>query len=187
MNITKIVMVLLLMLSGCISLKYDPVEYNYAIISSVASTRARDQCDATEDVMFKRYINDLNDATMHLQEYEKFSKNKNQIYEDSVLLRQLVSEFVLNEDYSKKYCYHKLSGIVTASNIMAINSGKQKETRICFYDSIELFASYKESYISGDITIDELESLVNGLKNISKMNCNNNHNNEIYAIKNLKR
>jgi len=189
-NRTKIFLFVLSLttLFGCATgRQYDPVEYNYSIISSVAATRAIHQCGNPEDVLFKRYVADLNEATMHLQEYQKFAKNNVQTYQGALELRKLVLELVLNGNYSEQYCIHKLSGIQSASRVMAKTFGKQGGVDICSSDVSSRYHIYRESYVDGKITQAEFYELVNDLIKLSKLDsagCTAQQKNEIQEILN---
>lgn len=148
---------------GCSYPQYDPVEYNYAVISSVAATRAISQCDNIENESFKKYIQDLDTATLHLQEYEKYSKNKARPHVGATSLRQLVIDFSLTENFSENFCVHKLIEIQTASRIMANAFGNPGSFDICIYDTEIIKKQYYQSYEDGNITQTELENLISSL------------------------
>lgn len=173
-------------LFGCATgRQYDPVEYNYSIISSVAATRAIHQCNDRENVLFKRYVTDLNDATMHLQEYQKFAKNNTQTYQGALELRKLVLGFVLNSNYTEQYCVHKLSGIQSASRVMAKTFGKQGGIDICVSDVSSRYNLYRESYVNNRITQMEFYDLVDDLiklSNLDSVGCTAQQKNEIQEI-----
>lgn len=165
----KIITILSLFVFGCATHQYDPVEYNYSIISSVAATRAVHQCVNRDNELFKKYVKDLNDATMHLQEYEKFTKNNTQTYAGAVQLRQIVIDFVAKENYSEDYCKHKLSEIQSASRVMAKAFGKQGNLDICFSDVKSRYNMYRDSYVDGRISKEEFDDLVDDLIQLAKL------------------
>ena len=148
---------------GCASPQYDPVEYNYAVISSVAASRALSQCDNIDNESFKKYIQDLDTATLHLQEYEKYNKNKKKTHVGASSLRQLVLDFSLTENFSESFCVHKLIEIQTASRIMANAFGNPGSFDICIYDTESIKKQYYQSYEDGNITQTELENLISSL------------------------
>lgn len=148
---------------GCASPQYDPVEYNYAVISSVAASRALSYCDNMDHEFFKKYIQDIDAATLHLQEYEKYTKNKKKTHVGISSLRQLVLDFSLTENFSENFCVHKLIEIQTASRIMANAFGNPGSFDICIYDTEIIKKQYYQSYEDGNITQTELENLISSL------------------------
>lgn len=155
---------------GCAYPQYDPVEYNYAVISSVAATRAISQCDNIENESFKKYVQDLDTATLHLQEYEKYAKNKARTHVGTTSLRQLVIDFSLTEHFSERFCVHKLVEIQTASRIMANAFGNPGSFDICIYDTEILKKQYQQSYEEGNITKTELDRLLESLPHLEHIN-----------------
>ena len=155
---------------GCAYPQYDPVEYNYAVISSVAASRALSQCDNIDHESFKKYIQDLDTATLHLQEYEKYAKNKARTHVGATSLRQLVIDFSLTEQFSERFCVHKLIEIQTASRIMANAFGNPGSFDICLYDTEILKKQYNQSYEDGNITKPELDRLLASLHHLEHIN-----------------
>ena len=172
MNLIKLIIASFYVLTifGCATPQYDPVEYNYAVISSVAATRAMSQCDNVNTESFKKYIQDLDAATLHLQEYEKYSKNKRKTHIGASSLRQLVVDFAMTEKFSESFCVYKLSEIQTASRIMANAFGNPGSFDICIYDTEILKKQYLKSFEEGSITKFELDILNASLSHLEHIN-----------------
>lgn len=155
---------------GCASPQYDPVEYNYAVISSVAASRALSQCNNIEHESFKKYIQDLDTATLHLQEYEKYTKNKKTTNIGASSLRQLFLDLFITENFSERFCIHKLIEIQTVSRILANAFGNPGSFDGCLYDTEIIKNHYYKSYEDGNITESELEKLISSIPHLEDIN-----------------
>ena len=154
-----------ILLTGCATRQFDPVEYNFAISTAVLSTRALHQC-GEKGPRFREYIKELNTQTMYLYEYEKHHDENKNVLIGVTNLRELVLDFVQVENVtSEAYCVHKLSTVQSTSRALAkILSGMNLE--LCSSDALERLSFYKDSYDSKRINKSEYEELVRDLQRL---------------------
>lgn len=149
----------ILLLSACATRPFDPVEYNFAISSSVLATRSIHQC-GNKTPTYKEFIKELNTQTMYLFEYEKHHSENDQVFVGVSVLRQLVIDFMKNEDtYSETYCVHKLSEVQSAGRALA-KTLSSNDISLCESDALERLQLYKKSFELGKISVTEYNELV---------------------------
>ena len=154
-----------IILTGCATRPFDPVEYNFAISAAVLSTRAIHQCGEKSD-RFHEYVKELNTQTMYLYEYEKHHDENKNVLIGVTNLRELVLDFVQVESVSSEaYCVHKLSEVQATSRALAKTlSGMHLD--LCSSDALERLSFYKDSYASNRINKSEYEELVRDLQRL---------------------
>lgn len=159
----KTIIAICLILSGCASRGFDSNEYNYAIQSSVLSTRAIHQC-GSKSKTYNDFVNELNAQTMFLFEYEKYHPRNDYSLPAVTTLRQLVIDFTkAPKEHSAAYCVHKLSEIQSASRALARTLSGIGFLDICTSDVMTRLEVYKTSLNTGKISKDEYYELVNDL------------------------
>lgn len=150
------------LLAGCATRPFDPVEYNYAISSSILSTRAMHQC-GEKTPTYREFVKELNTHSMQLFEYEKHHSENKQILVGVTNLRQLVIEFSQAEaSASEAYCVHKLSEIQSTSRALAKTLSRM-QIDLCQSDALERLELYKKSVANGKLSKPEYEELVKDL------------------------
>lgn len=150
------------LVAGCATRPFDPVEYNYAISSSILSTRAMHQC-VEKTPTYREFVKELNTHSMQLFEYEKHHSENEQILVGVTNLRQLVIEFSQAEaSASETYCVHKLSEIQSTSRALAKTLSRM-QIDLCKSDALERLELYKKSFESGKLSKAEYEELVKDL------------------------
>lgn len=154
-----------ILLTGCATRPFDPVEYNFAISTAVLSTRAIHQCGEKGD-RFHEYIKELNTQTMYLYEYEKHHDENTNVLIGVTNLRELVLDFAKVESVTTEaYCVHKLSTIQSTARALAKTlSGMHLD--LCSSDALERLGFYKDSYKSKRINRSEYEELVRDLQRL---------------------
>lgn len=151
-----------IILTGCATRPFDPVEYNYAISTSILSTRAMHQC-ADKTPTYREFAKELNSHSMQLFEYEKHHSENEQILVGVTNLRQLVIEFNEAEaTASQFYCVHKLSEIQSTSRALAKTLSRM-QIDLCQSDALERLELYKSSFALSKISKAEYEELVKDL------------------------
>jgi len=162
-----------ILLSGCSTLgprSFNAVEYDYAVKTTVASTRAIHLCgDVYNSAKFKQFVNDLNENSMTLFEYERHLDGNNYSLPAATQIRQLVIDFTVNPQYTKDYCVSKLSTIQSASRTLARALGKLNAFDMCDSDVAVRFAKYEELYKQGKITQAEFQELANDIVKLKKV------------------
>lgn len=150
--------------------QYDAVEYDYVIKTVVATGRAVHLCDERDSSeKFIVRIQEINDNTMHLAEYEKYVLYNKDTLPAVTNLRDLVLSFTKNKNYSKQYCLHKISEIQSASRVLAMSLGKNSGFNVCDSDVSTRYMVYRASYMQGLITRYEFNDLVHDLTHLSKI------------------
>jgi len=151
--------VAVLLLSACATRPFDPVEYNFAISSSVLATRAIHQC-GNKTPTYQEYIKELNTQTMYLFEYEKHHAENEQVLVGVTNLRQLVMDFMKNESkYSETYCIHKLSEVQSTSRALA-KTLSSMHIELCESDALQRFDVYNKSIADGKLSKEEYAELI---------------------------
>jgi hypothetical protein len=159
-----------ILVAGCTTFGikvFDPVEYNYPVLSGVESSRAIHLCGNIEHIdQFNGYVRNLNLIGMEMFEYENFhSENHNSLLVIQHL-RDLELAFIGHSKYSAQYCIHKLSEIQSVSRTLAKAFGGQGGLNICLSDITARYALYETSYKEGKISKDEFLELVGDIKKI---------------------
>jgi hypothetical protein len=157
----------MLILTGCATRPFDPVEYNYAISTSILATRSVHQCQ-NKTPTYQEFIKELNTQTMYLYEYEKHHDENDQFLIGVTNLRQLVLDFMKNESTSTtQYCMHKLSEVQSVARALA-KSLSANRIEICESDAMERLELYKSSLENAKISEREYAELVNDLTKLVK-------------------
>ena len=159
--------VIAILIAGCATRPFDPVEYNYAVSTSILATRSVHQC-VEKTPTYQEYIKELNTQTMYLFEYEKNHSENSQILTGVTTLRQLTLEFMKNQETgSVTYCAHKLSEIQASARTLA-KTLSSNNIELCQSDATERLELYKSSKASGKINDAEYAELVNDLPRLVK-------------------
>lgn len=154
--------VIAILIAGCATRPFDPVEYNYAISTSILATRAMHQC-GEKTPTYREFVKELNTHSMQVFEYEKHHSENEQILVGVTNLRQLVIEFSQAEaSASEAYCVHKLSEIQSTSRALAKTLSRM-QIDLCKSDALERLELYKKSFANGKLSKPEYEELVKDL------------------------
>lgn len=157
-----------LFLSGCAVITprtFNPVEYDYSVKTTVSATRAVHLCGNAEyQTKFASFVNDLNEHSMSLMEYEKHIDGNQYSLVGATYVRQLVIDFTVRQNKSNAYCVHKLSSIQSASRTLSRALGGLNAYDICDSDVMQRYSKYEESFKAGKLSKDEFVELVNDLK-----------------------
>lgn len=155
-------------LTGCATRPFDPVEYNFAISTSILATRSMHQC-SNKTTTYVEFVKELNTQTMYLFEYEKFHDANEQNLKGVTVLRQLTMEFMQNhETASDMYCVHKLSEIQSTARTLAKSLSTRTSVELCSSDAMDRLALYDESLKVGKISRPEYVELVRDLPRLVK-------------------
>ena len=119
----SLLLIFAVFLSGCSGLAtraFDPVEYDYAVMTTVAATRTLHLCgDEKHFAEFKSFLSDLNQNSMYLFEYERHLAGNTNSLVAATQIRQMVIDFTVHPQYSDRYCQHKLSEVQSASRTLS--------------------------------------------------------------------
>jgi hypothetical protein len=158
----KVLLFVIIFLSGCASRGFDPVEYDYATNSVVLSTRMIHQCDVKTQTYYK-FLDDLNSQTMYLYEYERNrSDNASMMRSVSVLRDMIIDVVVSGDNHTVQYCKHKNSAIQSVARTIA-KTIRMDNLYVCRSDAMDRLKLYQESFDAVLITRDEYLELVNDL------------------------
>lgn len=165
---TAFLIITAILLSGCVAIeprKFDNVEYNYAVKTTVSATRAINLCNNAEyREKFHGFLNDLNAATMALAEYERHIAHNSNTLPIANYLRKLTIDFTVRAgEYTPQYCVHKLSSIQGASRTFSRILSQATEYNFCDSTVWDRFIKYSDSFDRGLITQREFEELSNDL------------------------
>ena len=162
-----------ILLSGCSVItprSFNPVEYDYSVKTTVASTRAVHLCGNDEyQLKFNSFVNELNEHSMSLLEYEKHIDGNQYSLVGATYVRQLVIDFTVRQNKSNAYCVHKLSSIQSASRTLSRALGGLNAYDICDSDVRQRYAKYEESFKANKLTKSEFTELVNDLMYLQKV------------------
>lgn len=122
---------LLVFLSGCASLKYDPVEYDRFVTISTTAELGKDLCSSPMDVIpVASHLVVLSKLAVNNAKYRtKVNEEKmaTEIYE---MTKELRSKYGVNENVafvaSKGYCEIKMTNISVAAKIAAQAVGSKR-------------------------------------------------------------
>ena len=173
----NIVLLAALSLVGCGTFeapkKFDAIEYNYSVLSSVSATRAIHLCgDVDHQTEFKQFASELNTHTLTLAEYEAHHSSNKEASASINQLRNLVNSFIVQGTYSEQYCKHKLSSIQSASRTIAISLSDSEKIDLCLEDVTSRYQLYAASYQLKKITKNEFMDLVEDIKRLQAIDKN---------------
>ena len=166
----KIFAICAVLLSGCSLLgpvhQFDNVEYNHAVASAVASTRAVHQC-YDQGPLYQAFVQDLNATTLQLAEYEKYRPASVESLASVNEIRGLVLDLQKRASPTLRYCQHKLSEIQSASRVVAQALGNQQKLSMCISDVELRYNVYLDSLQAGMITREEFDELVADIQQLA--------------------
>lgn len=175
---------LALVLSACASTtarKYDPVEYERAVMISVNATHAVHRCDRPTGTEYLHYLQALNSDSFILEEYVANKGDTAGTLDAAKQIRLLVQEFLSKDGttkYSTGYCKHKLSNIQASARIYARATALSDRFDLCEGDVKARYDLFEKSYKAQAISKAEFTELVDDLiqlTNIDSSGCSLAH------------
>ena len=169
-------MVAVMLLAGCSNLSYfsvrqfDSTEYGKSVEITQLATRTVHQCSNTDTTLKIKFLNDLNSATMYLEEYTSNKKDEADIATGAKQIREMVLAFDSRETYSVAYCVSKLTNVQNASRTIERAISLHNKYDSCSADLVSLWTPLQTKHESKVISDSEFIELSTDILKLGAIN-----------------